>query len=214
MTLLPISRRRFRVSSKRSLSRWCKPIEGSSNTYMTPVKPLPIWLAKRMRCASPPERVSAERESDKYSNPTLVKNLSRLLISFTILSAIASLAPVRTRVSKKVSANLRGTWQTSWMFLLPTFTWRASLRKRVPAQSGQLCELRYFASSSRTVEESVSWYRRFRLLMIPSKLCDLLKKAPRSFRYLKLMISLPLPCNKICCIGSASFSKGVSKSKL
>ena len=157
ITLLPISRKRLSVSNKRSLSRWCKPIDGSSSTYITPVKPLPIWLAKRIRCASPPDKVSAERESDKYSKPTLVKNLRRLLISLTILSAIASLAPVNSSDSKKVSANFSGTSQTSWMFLLPTFTWRASLRKRVPAQSGQLCEFKYFASSSRTVCESVSW---------------------------------------------------------
>jgi hypothetical protein len=34
---------------------------GSSSTYITPDKPLPIWLARRMRCASPPESVSAPR---------------------------------------------------------------------------------------------------------------------------------------------------------
>ena len=61
ITLLPKSRRRLRVASRRSLSRWCRPMEGSSKTYITPVRPLPIWLARRMRWASPPERVSAER---------------------------------------------------------------------------------------------------------------------------------------------------------
>ena len=35
---------------------------GSSSTYMTPTRPAPIWLASRMRWASPPERVSAERD--------------------------------------------------------------------------------------------------------------------------------------------------------
>ena len=42
-----------------SLSRWCRPIDGSSSTYITPTRPAPIWLARRMRCASPPDRVSA-----------------------------------------------------------------------------------------------------------------------------------------------------------
>ena len=65
ITLLPKSRRWCSVAIKRSLSRWCRPIEGSSNTYMTPVNPEPIWLASRMRCASPPEIVSALRSSDK-----------------------------------------------------------------------------------------------------------------------------------------------------
>ena len=65
ITVLPMSRRRFSVSSSRALSRWCRPIDGSSSTYMTPVRPEPIWLASRMRCASPPESVSAERSSDR-----------------------------------------------------------------------------------------------------------------------------------------------------
>ena len=156
ITVLPISRKRFSVSNNLSLSRWCKPIDGSSSTYITPVKPLPIWEAKRIRCASPPDNVSAERESDKYSSPTLVKNRRRFWISMTILSAIASLAPVNLSVSKKVSACLSGILQTSWIFCPPTFTWRASMRKRVPAHSGQLWLFRYFASSSRTADESLS----------------------------------------------------------
>ena len=37
--------------SSRALSRGCRPIVGSSSTYSTPVRPLPIWLARRMRWA-------------------------------------------------------------------------------------------------------------------------------------------------------------------
>jgi hypothetical protein len=51
-------RQRF---SSRSLSRWCRPMDGSSRMYMTPTSPAPIWLARRMRWASPPESVSALR---------------------------------------------------------------------------------------------------------------------------------------------------------
>ena len=65
ITELPRSRRRFSVSISRSLSRWCSPMDGSSRTYITPVRPEPIWLASRMRCASPPESVSAERVSER-----------------------------------------------------------------------------------------------------------------------------------------------------
>src|SRR6478609_449208 len=65
MTLLPRSRRCLSVSSRRSLSRWCRPIDGSSSTYITPVSPDPICEARRMRCASPPESVSAELELGK-----------------------------------------------------------------------------------------------------------------------------------------------------
>ena len=61
MTVLPRSRSRSSVPISRWLSRWCSPMEGSSSTYNTPTRPDPIWLARRMRCASPPERVAAER---------------------------------------------------------------------------------------------------------------------------------------------------------
>ena len=38
---------------------------GSSRMYRTPMSPLPIWVASRMRCASPPESDTAERERVK-----------------------------------------------------------------------------------------------------------------------------------------------------
>ena len=43
---------------RRALSRWCRPIDGSSSTYSTPVSCEPICVASRMRCASPPESVA------------------------------------------------------------------------------------------------------------------------------------------------------------
>ena len=48
-----------------ALSRGCRPIVGSSSTYSTPVRPLPTWLARRMRCdlaAGERRRRAAERE--------------------------------------------------------------------------------------------------------------------------------------------------------
>lgn len=57
MSVLPMSRSRTRVSISRWLSRWCRPMDGSSRTYRTPTRPEPIWVARRMRWASPPERV-------------------------------------------------------------------------------------------------------------------------------------------------------------
>ena len=66
-------------SSRRSLSRWCRPMEGSSSTYITPVRPEPICEARRMRCASPPERVSAERsQRSGSSRPTSFRKVMRL----------------------------------------------------------------------------------------------------------------------------------------
>ena len=59
--LLPKSRRCLKVSSSLALSRWCRPMLGSSRMYSTPVRPEPIWVASRMRWASPPLKVAAAR---------------------------------------------------------------------------------------------------------------------------------------------------------
>ena len=64
-TVLPRSRKCLSVLINRSLSRWCKPIDGSSNTYSTPCSPEPICVARRIRCASPPLRVLAARPSSR-----------------------------------------------------------------------------------------------------------------------------------------------------
>ena len=65
ITVLPRSRSRSRVAISFSLSRWCRPIEGSSSTYITPTRLEPIWVASRIRCASPPESERAERPSER-----------------------------------------------------------------------------------------------------------------------------------------------------
>ena len=62
---LPKSRISFNVWIKRSLSLWWRPIEGSSSTYNTPDNLLPICVAKRILCASPPDNVEAERANVK-----------------------------------------------------------------------------------------------------------------------------------------------------
>ena len=61
--VLPKSRRCFSVPKSLSLSRWCRPMDGSSRIYSTPIRDEPIWVASRIRWLSPPERVPAERES-------------------------------------------------------------------------------------------------------------------------------------------------------
>lgn len=65
MSVLPMSRSRTSVSISRWLSRWCRPMEGSSSTYSTPTRPEPICVASRMRWASPPDRVPAARLSER-----------------------------------------------------------------------------------------------------------------------------------------------------
>ena len=69
ITVLPRSRSRVRVSIRRRLSRWWRPIDGSSSTYSVPTRPDPIWLASRMRCASPPASVPALRDSAEVVEP-------------------------------------------------------------------------------------------------------------------------------------------------
>ena len=40
-----------------ALSRWWSPIDGSSRMYRTPISVVPIWVASRIRWASPPDSV-------------------------------------------------------------------------------------------------------------------------------------------------------------
>ena len=68
----------------------------------------PIWVARRIRWLSPPERVAAERLRVRYSSPTLCKNPSRDLISLRIWSAIIIWVRVRVRPSTKSRASLTG----------------------------------------------------------------------------------------------------------
>ena len=57
ITVLPRSFNLFRVDKSFLLSLWCKPIDGSSKTYRTPVKPEPICEASLIRWDSPPDNV-------------------------------------------------------------------------------------------------------------------------------------------------------------
>ena len=59
--VLPRSRRRVSVAISFALSRWWSPMEGSSRMYSTPTRELPIWVARRIRWASPPDSVELVR---------------------------------------------------------------------------------------------------------------------------------------------------------
>ncbi len=88
ITVLPKSRRFFKVFSSLWLSRWCRPMEGSSRIYSTPIREEPIWVARRMRWLSPPDRVPEARDRVRYSSPTLRRKPSREWISFKMGAAI------------------------------------------------------------------------------------------------------------------------------
>ena len=64
-----VAQARSSVSMSRRLSRWCRPIDGSSSTYSVPTRPEPIWLARRMRCASPPASVAADARQREVVEP-------------------------------------------------------------------------------------------------------------------------------------------------
>ncbi len=53
----------------RSMSCGCRPIVGSSNTYVTSVNADPRCRIIFTRCASPPDSVPAGRFSDRYPSP-------------------------------------------------------------------------------------------------------------------------------------------------
>ena len=62
-TVLPRSRSRVSVAMSLALSRWWRPIDGSSRMYSTPISVVPIWVASRIRCASPPDRLTLARST-------------------------------------------------------------------------------------------------------------------------------------------------------
>ena len=104
MRVLPRSRSLFSVAISLSLSRWCRPIDGSSRIYSTPTSDEPICVASLIRWLSPPESVPAERDRVRYSSPTLLRKPRRDLISFIICSPISLSRSLISRFSKNSSA--------------------------------------------------------------------------------------------------------------
>ena len=63
ITVFPPSRSRASSASRRSMSRGCRPMLGSSSTYVVSTRCAPSEFARPMRCASPPESVRVVRSS-------------------------------------------------------------------------------------------------------------------------------------------------------
>ena len=91
ITVLPMSRSRVSVSIRRWLSRWCRPIDGSSRMYSTPTRlradlrgePDALRLAARQRAGRAVEAQVAEADVDQEP--------SRSRSSRTMRSAISGL---------------------------------------------------------------------------------------------------------------------------
>ena len=76
-TVLPLSRSCSSRWFIRSMSCGCRPIVGSSKTYVTSVSDEPRWRIILVRCASPPDRVPAGRSSERYPRPISSNESSR-----------------------------------------------------------------------------------------------------------------------------------------
>jgi hypothetical protein len=136
MTVFPTSRSRSSVAISLELSRWCRPIEGSSRTYSTPTSAEPICVARRMRCASPPDSVAAARSIDRYPMPTFSRNRSRSSISRTISRAMWRSVSLSCTPSSQLIARRTLIAENSWMAMPPTSTARDSGRSRAPLHAG------------------------------------------------------------------------------
>ncbi len=69
---------------------------------MTPTRPEPTWVARRMRSASPPESVAERLSKLKYSKPTLIQKSKRRLISFKISSLMVFLSLLKFQMAEKL----------------------------------------------------------------------------------------------------------------
>ena len=172
ISVLPRSRSRCSVINSLSLSLWCKPIEGSSRIYSTPISEEPIWVARRIRWLSPPDKVDAALDKVRYCRPTSIKNCSRDLISRTICSAISAKLPSSFNSSINAMALRMGIRQKSIMPIPPTVTARAISDRRSPWQLGQGAVDMHSSSSFRAASDWVSRKRRLILFKIPSKGCS------------------------------------------
>src|SRR3989338_1342599 len=142
---------------------------------MIPVRREPICVASLILCASPPARVVDSRESVRYSRPTSLRNTSRFDISFTSGSATENSDDPRTPLlfilsSRKYSSAFSTVRSlTEAIFSSPIFTPSASGRSRLPLHDSQTLITIYFSISARVKSESVSFHRRFRFGITPSK---------------------------------------------
>jgi hypothetical protein len=66
--------------------------------YITPTRPAPIWLARRMRWASPPERVSALRSERQIVQAHVDQKAQPVLQFLDDLLAIVARLPCSVSV--------------------------------------------------------------------------------------------------------------------
>ena len=116
----------------------------------------PIWVARRMRWLSPPERVAAERLRVRYPRPTDCKKPRRDLISFKIRAAMRICCSVSSSFSHQASSSVTDISVKEKMSRSPTVTARDSFFRRRPLHSGQGHSPMSSSSSLRLASDWVS----------------------------------------------------------
>ena len=127
--------------------------------YSTPMSVVPIWVASRMRCASPPDSVWLVRLIGQVVEPDVDEEAEArpdLLEHLVGDRPLALRDPARERLRPTSSASVIDRSATSEMSRPSTVTPSASGRRRLPLQAGQGRSTMYFSSSVLMYSESVS----------------------------------------------------------
>ena len=137
MTVLPWSRSSLSTWISWSVSRLCRPIEGSSRIYIEPTRAEPNEVAKLIRCDSPPDNELERRSKVRYESPTSCRKCNRFLISVSSRLAMRASLSESFRSSNHWIRSLTDMRTTSEIDLPPTFTYSASFFSLEPWHSGQ-----------------------------------------------------------------------------
>src|SRR5664280_2703671 len=170
---------------------------------------LPICVARRMRCASPPERVADARASERYPIPTSFRKPRRSPISFRIFPAISSSRGEGVRASKNAFASSSVSAVSVSMGRPSTSTASASGFNRRPLHAGQGEADMYISSSARASSLSTSLYLPSRSGTRPLKADDQLY-SPFSDFHFHLISRSPEPWRITFCTSLPSFLNGTS----
>ncbi len=123
----------------------CRPVVGSSNTYVVSVSAEPRWRTIFTRWASPPDNVPAGRSSDRYPRP-ISTNASSTPLRFSSSGATEGSSSPRTQSRRSVTC-IR---QASAMLTPPMRAFRAPSARRVPSQSGHVVNVASRSTKART----------------------------------------------------------------
>ena len=162
-TELPSATRSCITAVRPSILEGCRPMEGSSSTYSTPVVRLRTDRASCIRWRSPVERVEAARSRVRYPSPSSISRRAAVRKESQMLSAMGRISSGREpgTPSTQSARSDRVILQASSRPMPRSLGARASSESRVPPQSGQMSSRRNFSTrfmpfSSLTLERAFS----------------------------------------------------------